>query len=110
MIRSSFARRPSMLRGSLLSLALLGLGACASLRPMRGPDAIAIAKRSVCGAPGTVPDSACVARSAVSTRGGYRVIVDRRPPAGNDRVAVDVRRGGDGIEVTPIDTSGAPRP
>jgi hypothetical protein len=77
---------------------------------MRGPDAIAIARRNVCGAPGTVPESACVARSATAISGGYRVIVDRRPPAGNDRVAVDVRRGGDGIEVTPIDTAATSRP
>ena len=110
MIRSRFGKGAPSLRPGLCALALAGTGACASLRPMGGPDAVAIARRNVCGAPGTVPDSACVARSTMPIRGGYRVVVDRRPPAGNDRVAVDVRRGGDAIEVTPIDTAGAARP
>lgn len=87
-------------------LALTGAGACASLTPER---ATAAALRGVCGAPTAGAETGCTVRSTERVRGGYRVTVDRRPPAGQDRVAVHVRRGGR-IEVAPIDTAGpAPR-
>jgi hypothetical protein len=81
---------------------LLLATACVSLTRER---ATALALRGVCGGPAAVADSTCVVRGAERVRGGYRVTVDRRPPAGRDRVAVRVRRGGS-IEVTPVDTAG----
>lgn len=107
--------RPGALAGAVLTCALvLGTG-CASLRPVGREDAVGAALRSTCGAPGAVADSACVVREAKRVSGGYRVVVDRRPPAGRDRVAVVVRRGGvlGGwlIHVTPLEAgTGAARP
>jgi hypothetical protein len=79
------------------TLALL-LSACATGGPAR---ARATAVRGVCGpAPA---DTSCTVRRVERARGGYVVTVDRRPPAGQDRVAVRVRGGR--LEVTPVDTA-----
>lgn len=80
---------------------MLLLGACATGGPAR---ASATAVRGVCGA--APADTSCTVRRVERTRGGYVVTVERRPPAGQDRVAVRVRRGS--IEVTPVDTSAGP--
>jgi hypothetical protein len=72
--------------------------ACATGGPAR---ARVTAVRGVCGA--APADTSCTVRSVERTRGGYLVTVDRRPPAGQDRVAVRVRRGS--LEVTPVDTA-----
>ena len=77
---------------------MLLLGACASLSPTR---ARTTALRGVCGrAPA---DTSCTVRSVERVNRGYVVTIDRRPPAGSDRVAVRVRGGS--IEVTPVDTA-----
>lgn len=91
------------------SLALLMLAGCASARPLTRARAVEAAQRSVCGAPHAGRDSTCAVRSAAPIPGGYRVVLDRRPPAGNDHLAIEVRRGGDGIEVFPIDSATAAR-
>ena len=79
---------------------------CATAGKLSQHDAIAYARNGVCGV-GTA-DSACVVRSVERTERGYRIVIDRRPPAGQDRVAVDVRGGvfkSRHIEVTPLDTT-----
>jgi hypothetical protein len=81
---------------------VLLLGACATGGASR---ARATAVRGVCGP--AAADTTCMVRSVARAPGGYVVTVDRRPPAGQDRVAVRVRRGS--IEVTPVDTA-APAP
>jgi len=50
--------------------------------------AIAIALRNLCGVPAV--DTTCLVRSYEYTSGHHVVVLDRRPPAGNDRVAVQV--------------------
>jgi hypothetical protein len=100
------SRRSLILAASLA----LPLGACATLHPISSERAVDVARRSVCGAPGGAGDAACTVRSTSKIRGGYRVFVDRRPPAGNDHLAVEVRGGGGQIEVFPLDSaSTAPR-
>ena len=83
---------------------------CAALGGVRRDDAVSSAVRGVCGA--RASDSTCTVRAVERVDRGYRVVVDRRPPAGRDRVAVEVRGkpfGGSSILVTPLD-SVAPRP
>src|SRR5438105_6102212 len=48
----------------------------------------AIALRNLCGVPAV--DTTCLVRSYEYTSGHHVVVLDRRPPAGNDRVAVQV--------------------
>jgi hypothetical protein len=75
-----------------------GLAACT---PLTSARARTTALESVCG---PVPaDTACTVRGVARAGRGYVVTVDRRPPAGQDRVDVRVRRSR--IEVTPVDTS-----
>jgi hypothetical protein len=69
------------------------------------PDqAATTALRNVCG-----DRTACTVRGTERVPGGYRVLIDRRPPAGNDRVRVYVR--GRSVEVTPLaqDSAASPR-
>ena len=86
--------------------------ACSNLVPMaadHGPvpldsaRAVAIAQRNVCGAPTT--DSTCVVRGYEQTGGRFVIVLDRRPPAGNDRVAVTLRDNGMRVSVEPIPAS-----
>jgi hypothetical protein len=111
MIRRRPARRAAgFLRRAGLAAIACSLAGCVSMRPLTSARATDIARRDVCGAPGTGSDTACTVRSAAPIPGGYRVLVDRRPPAGSDRLAVDVRKGGSRVEVTPIDSTRAARP
>lgn len=84
---------------------------CATLRPGSRPTAVETAVQNVCGSSHAQSDSTCVVRDVTRVAHGYRVVIDRRPPAGNDRVAVVVRPagllGGTSIEVTQIDTAAA---
>ena len=110
--RESFSIRPTTrlggMRTALVASCMLAT-ACATLGGMRRDDAVSSAVRGVCGA--RASDSTCTVRSVERIDRGYRVVVDRRPPAGRDRVAVEVRGrpfGGSSITVTPLD-SVAPR-
>ena len=88
---------------ALLAAATLSAAGCAHVSGGR-QRAIATALDGVCGPVGTAArDTSCVVRSAQRLGRGYRVVIDRRPPAGRDRLSVLVRGGS--IEVTPIDTS-----
>jgi hypothetical protein len=80
-----------------LSLAACAHGAGAERR------AVGVALRGVCGRPSPGRDTSCAVRGAERVRGGYRVRIDRRPPAGNGRLAVVVR--GQSIDVSPIDSA-----
>jgi len=89
-----------------LAVATCTLQGCATAGQLSQHDALAYARNDVCGA--NAADSVCVVRSVERTERGYRIVIDRRPPAGQDRVAVDVRGGvfkGRHIEVTPLDTT-----
>src|SRR6267378_7874530 len=91
--------------GASATLGVLGIvsGGCSNIVPM-APDhgpvpldsarAVAIARRNVCGVPGSATDSACVVRSYERTGGRYVIVVDRHPPAGQDRLAVTLRDNG----------------
>jgi hypothetical protein len=90
---------------AVLLAAACTLQGCATAGQLSQPDALAYARNDVCGA---AADSACIVRSVERTERGYRIVIDRRPPAGQDRVAVDVRGGvfkGRRVEVTPLDTT-----
>lgn len=82
--------------------------ACVHAAPQVDTRAVARARRSVCGAPGSSTDSACTVRAQERVPGGYRVVVDRRPPAGHDRVTVTVHDHGRRIDVEPTDTTAEP--
>ena len=78
------------------------------LVPLDSARAVAVAQHNVCGdvSPG---DTTCVLRGYHRSGGRFEILLDRRPPAGNDRVLVTVRGNGSQIEVTPVETASAPR-
>jgi hypothetical protein len=96
---------------ALLAATTVAVG-CASLQHGGQRSAVETALQNVCGSPHAPADSTCTVRAVTREAHGYRVVVDRRPPAGNDRVAVLVRPagwlGGSSVEVTPLDTAAAP--
>ena len=91
--------------------------ACGSLRsaaetsglvPLDSARAVAVAQHNVCGdvLPGD-PTGAVRSYRRVGNR--FEVVLDRRPPVGNDRVLVTVRGNGSQIDVTQVDTTVSPR-
>jgi hypothetical protein len=89
---------------------LITLGGCSALRPLSSARATDVARRNVCGTPNSTSDTACTVLSTERIRGGYRVLLDRRPPAGNDRLAIDVLNHGDRIDVSPRDSAATTKP
>jgi len=88
---------------------------CASVRsaaestglvPLDSARAVAVAQHNVCGdvSPG---DTTCVLRGYSRSGDRFEILLDRRPPAGNDRVLVTVRGNGSRIDVTTVDTASA---
>ena len=79
---------------------------CVTVGRLSEREAVLYARNDVCGV--NAADSLCVVRSVVRTDYGYRVVIDRRPPAGQDRLSIDVRGGmfvDPHIKVTPVDTA-----
>ena len=77
--------------------------------PLDSARAVAVAQRNVCGKPLPPSDTTCVVRGYHRSGGRYEVVLDRRPPAGNDRVLVTLLSNGTRIEVAPVDsTTGKP--
>jgi hypothetical protein len=76
------------------------------LVPLDSARAVAVAQHNVCGdvAPG---DTTCVLRGYRRLADRFEILLDRHPPAGNDRVLVTVRGNGSRIDVTPVDTASA---
>ena len=82
------------------------LAGCVTVGRLSQREAVLYARNDVCGA--NAADSICVVRSVEKTDHGYRVVIDRRPPAGQDRLAVEVRGGmfaDPHVRVTPVDTA-----
>lgn len=91
-------------------VASCALAGCVTTGRLSQREAILYARNDVCGA--NASDSVCVVRSVERTDHGYRVVIDRRPPAGQDRLAVEVRGGmfaDPHVRVVPLD-SAARRP
>ena len=76
------------------------------LVPLDSARAVAVAQHNVCGdvSPG---DATCVLRGYHRSGDRFEILLDRHPPAGNDRVLVTVRDNGSRIDVTPVDTTSA---
>jgi len=93
-------------RPCALLVAVCAVAGCATVGVIGEKDAVAYARDNVCGV--GAADSVCVVRSVERTQEGFRVVIDRRPPAGRDRLAVAVTGGllsKVRIEATPIDTT-----
>jgi hypothetical protein len=99
---------------AVLACASAAIG-CGSLRsaaegigliPLDSARAVAVAQHNVCGdvSPG---DPTCVLRGYRRSGGRFEILLDRRPPAGNDRVLVTLSNNGSRIDVTPVDTASA---
>ena len=87
-------------------VASLMLAGCVTVGRLSQREAVLYARNDVCGA--NAADSICVVRSVEKTDHGYRVVIDRRPPAGQDRLSVEVRGGmfaDPHVRVTPLDTA-----
>lgn len=97
------------IRATVARLALVAsctLAGCVTTGRLSQREAILYARNDVCGA--NASDSVCVVRSVERTDHGYRVVIDRRPPAGQDRLSVEVRGGmfaDPHVRVTPLDTT-----
>jgi len=72
------------------------------LTTLDSAEAVAIAQRNLCGgASGTT----CAVRDYRRDGGRYIITLDRRPPAGNDRVIVTLRHNGTTIEAAEADSA-----
>jgi hypothetical protein len=104
--RSSIAQASRVRVACTVVLATFTLVGCVTVGRLSQRDAVLYARNDVCGA--NAADSVCVVRSVEKTDHGYRVVIDRRPPAGQDRLSVEVRGGmfaDRHVRVTPIDTA-----
>ena len=81
-------------------IATLSAGGCAQLMPMDSAHAVANVRRSVCGQPQGRNEQSCMVHGDRRIRGGYQVVITRRPPAGNDHLLVTIRGGR--IDIEPI--------
>jgi hypothetical protein len=85
---------------------LRSIGESTGVIPIDSARAVAVARHNVCGdlSPG---DVTCVLRGYRHTAGRFEILLDRRPPAGNDRVLVTLRHNGSDVAVAPVDTASA---
>ena len=79
--------------------------AFSGLAPLDSARAVAIAQRNLCGSEMPASDTTCVVREYRRDGGRHIVTLDRRPPAGNDRVIVTLRDNGSQIEVAEADSA-----
>jgi hypothetical protein len=92
--------------GALIALASM-TSSCANvlatvgLTSLDSTEAVAIAQRNLCG--GASGDT-CAVREYRRVGGRYIITLDRRPPAGNDRVIVTLRHHGTDIEAAQVDS------
>jgi hypothetical protein len=95
-----------------IATTVLAIVACSNVIPMaadHGPipldstRAVAVARRNVCGS--VAADSTCPVYSYEHAGSRFLVVLDRRPPAGNDRVAVTLRDNGMRVNVEPVATA-----
>lgn len=91
---------------ALISLAAIASScasviAAAGLSPLDSARAVAIAQRNLCGG---ASDTTCPVREYRQVGGRYIITLDRRPPAGNDRVVVTLRDHGTTIEAAEADS------
>ena len=102
--------------GAPFALAWL-LASCASLSsaagsvgliPLDSAGAVAVAQRNVCGQAMPKGDTTCVVRGYQHAKGEYIVTLDRRPPAGNDRVVVRLLGNGSRVLVEEADSTKVP--
>jgi hypothetical protein len=97
------------IRANMARVALVAsctLAGCVTVGRLSEREAVIYARNDVCGA--SAADSVCVVRSVERTDQGYRIVIDRRPPYGQDRLSIDVRGGmfvDPHIKVTPVDTA-----
>ena len=105
---------PSSARSLLVSaFAVAGLialaamtSSCASvlgavgLNTLDSAEAVAIAQRNMCG---VASDDTCPVREYRRVGGRFIITLDRRPPAGDDRVIVTLRHNGTDIEAAEAD-------
>lgn len=66
-------------------------------QPLDSARAIAIAVDNLCGGEFSLRDATCFVRGQQRTGDGYVVVLDRRPPAGNDRLRVELVGSGDNV-------------
>jgi TonB family protein len=88
------------------------IAACETPRPVApqpvalldSARAVALARQNLCGEPSVVRDTTCLVRSYLHTDIHDIVVLDRRPPAGNDVVAVKLsgRDGNLDLEATQV--------
>jgi len=84
-------------------LIIMSITACALFTRPSVQDAARVAARSVCGRKPVYGDTSCRVIDADRVRAGYRFIVVRRPPLGNDKFAVIVQGGN--VRAMQIDSS-----
>jgi hypothetical protein len=80
------------------------LGAAVGFSTLDSAEAVAIAQRNLCGG-ASAPT--CAVHDYRRVGGRYIVTLDRRPPAGNDRVVVTLRHNGTDIQAAPADSAAA---
>jgi hypothetical protein len=100
--------------GTVLTALAPILGSCRGLIPAAGAGgpipldsarAVAVAQRNVCGQPMPHTDTTCVVRDYRRAGGQYIVTLDRRPPAGNDRLVVTLLDNGTRVLVAQVDST-----
>jgi hypothetical protein len=84
---------------------LISAAGSTGLIPLDSARAVAVAQQNVCGQPMPLTDTTCVVRDYRQVHGEYTVTLDRRPPAGNDRVVVTLLDNGTRIRVAQVDST-----
>jgi len=112
--RDTLPTSPTLTVQLLAAGSLIAIASCGGLIPVAGAGgpvpldsarAVAVAQRNVCGRPMPPSDTTCAVRGYQHEGGRYLVTLDRRPPAGNDRLIVALYQNGTRIVVTPVDST-----